>query len=171
MPDKTSATAEIIGRWPGSCFACSNPSGLQLKFKRTTGGVEARITVPIDYCGFDGLVHGGIISTILDEASCWVIFAHLGRLGVTQKMTTTFLKPVRIDTELTVTSTIISHDKRSSLIHAAICDDNGQLLAESESNWSFPRLSRIATLAEVDELVLQKFLDDCCPAPYMAGNL
>jgi uncharacterized protein (TIGR00369 family) len=164
MADEENVNREIAGRWPGSCFACSNPSGLQLKFWRTKEGVEARCTVPGTYCGFDGLVHGGIIATILDEASCWVLFAHLGKLGVTQKMTTSFHKPVRIDSELIVTAQIASHDSRTSLVRAAISDSEGQLLAEGESSWVFPRLSRIAALAEVDEKVLQGFLDDCCPA-------
>jgi len=165
MSNMESENNEIIGRWPGSCFACSNPSGLQLKFLRTIDGVEAKCKVPVTYCGFDGLVHGGIISTILDEASCWVLFARLGKLGVTQKMTTSYIKPVRIDTDLVVNAEIISHDSKNSVVHAAISDITGQLLAESESYWSFPRLSRIAALAGVDEKILQRFLDDCCPAP------
>lgn len=159
----TESTRNYVGRWPGSCFACSSPSGLQLRFWHTLEGVETRCSVPRSYCGFDGLVHGGIIATMLDEASCWVLFAKLGRLGVTQKMTTGFLKPVPIENELVITATISRHDKRTALVKASISDSDGQLLAEGESFWAFPRLSRIATLADTDETILQTFLDGCCP--------
>jgi len=153
---------EFVGRWPGSCFACSNPSGLQLRFWHTPEGVETRCSVPATYCGFDGLVHGGIISTILDEASCWVLFAKLGKLGVTQKMTTSFVKPVRTETGLVVTARIVTHDSRGAVVSASISDSEGVQLASSESSWSFPRLSRIAAFAGVDEGILETFLDGCC---------
>jgi uncharacterized protein (TIGR00369 family) len=108
------------------------------------------------------LVHGGIIATILDEASCWAIFAHLGRLGVTQTMNTKYHKPVRTETELTIRARIAEHDARRAVVLASINDAEGTVLAESESVWAFPRLSRIAALAGVEEGVLQSFLDDCC---------
>jgi uncharacterized protein (TIGR00369 family) len=153
---------EVMGRWPGSCFACSNPSGLNLRFVHTKDGAMTRCTIPGTYCGFDGLVHGGIIATLLDETSCWAIFARLGRLGVTREMTTRFIKPVLIGAELAVTARIVSHDPRTAMVHATICDAAGDVLAEAESAWAFPRLGRIASLAGVEEGILQDFLDDCC---------
>lgn len=150
-----------MGRWPGSCFACSNPSGLQLRFRHAPDGAVTSCTVPSHYCGFDGLVHGGIIATLLDETSCWAIFASLGRLGVTREITTRFLKPVMVDTELVVSGRIVSHDARTAVVRATVSDTAGNTLAEGESSWAFPRLSRIADLAKLEEQVLQRFLDDC----------
>lgn len=153
---------QVMGRWPGSCFACSSPTGLQLRFIHTPDGASTRCTVPAKYCGFDGLVHGGIIATLLDETSCWAIFACLGRLGVTREITTRFIKPVMVNTELVVSGRIISHDARNAVVRATVSDAAGNLLAEGESSWAFPRLSRIADLAGVEEQTLQNFLDDCC---------
>lgn len=153
---------EITAHWPGSCFACSNPAGLRLRFWHTENGAASSCTVPATYCGFDGLVHGGIIATMLDEVSCWALFARLGKLGVTREMTTRFLKPVRTGTELLLAADISSHDQRTALVRATVSDADGVVLAEGESSWAFPRLSRIAALAGVEESVLQRFLDDCC---------
>lgn len=152
---------KLVGRWPGACFACVNPSGLQLRFCHSPQGVEARCAVPATYCGFDGLVHGGIISTILDEASCWVVFARIGKLGVTQKIAVTFVKPVKIASELVVAAEIVTDEPRSCLVRATISDADGVLLAESESSWAFPRLARIAALAGVEEAMLETFLETC----------
>jgi len=163
---KPDADRKLLPPWPGACFACCNPSGLKLRFWHSAQGVATHCTVPGTYCGFDGLVHGGIISTILDEASCWVVFARLGKLGVTQKMTTTYLRPVKIATELVVAAEIMADDGRTSRVRATISDAAGVLLAESESLWAFPRLSRIAALAEVEEQQLASFLDQCHPGEW-----
>lgn len=158
---------EITARWPGNCFACSSPSGLGLRFHRTESGAATLCVVPQHYCGFDGLVHGGIIATILDETSCWALFAALGRLGVTREMTTRFLRPVPVGVELLVAGRVRQHDLRGALVSCTMCDAHGELLAEGESAWAFPRISRIATLAGVHESELEQFLHQCCPVPPM----
>jgi hypothetical protein len=47
------------------------------------------------------------------------------------------------------------------VVRSAIHSADGTLLAESESRWAFAKLSRIASVAGVDEKILQQFLD-CC---------
>lgn len=107
------------------------------------------------------MVHGGIISTLMDEASAYALFARHGRLGVTREMKTRFLKPVPVETEIRVEARIAEFAPPAALVNMAIYDASGACLAEGESSWSFPRLSRIAALAGVGEDVLQGFLDDC----------
>jgi uncharacterized protein (TIGR00369 family) len=55
------------------CFVCGrqNPVGLKLAFYEDpeAGQVRAEFTVPDEYQGYPGVVHGGIISAILDEVS------------------------------------------------------------------------------------------------------
>jgi acyl-coenzyme A thioesterase PaaI-like protein len=154
---------EMLGEWPGGCFGCSpnNAHGLQLRFRRTEMGCATRCTVPDRLCGFDGLVHGGIIATLLDEAAAWACIARLGRLGLTRGMTTRYLKPVPTNTEILVEGRIISHDMHNAVISSSIHSTEGLLLAEAESSWAFARLSRIASVAGVDEKILQQFLDEC----------
>jgi len=154
---------EILGQWPGGCFGCSpcNPNGLRLRFRRAEMGCTARCTVPDGLCGFDGLVHGGIIATLLDEAAAWACIAHLGKLGLTREMTTRYLKPVTTNTEILVQGRVISHDAHNAVIRSSLNTTDGTLLAEAESSWAFARLSRIASVAGVEEKVLRQFLDDC----------
>lgn len=62
-------------RQPNShgCFICglANPVGLKMVFEedRERGQVRAEIVVPEHYRSYPGIVHGGIIATILDETS------------------------------------------------------------------------------------------------------
>lgn len=153
----------VHGRWPGCCFVCSDghPHGLQIRFRHTGTGVVSLCRVPGSYCGFDGMVHGGIISALMDEAAAYALFARHGKLGVTREMTVRFLKPVRTDTDIRVEARIVAVASADAEVTMTIHAIDGTCLAEAESRWAFPRLSRIATLAGVDESVLRQFLDDC----------
>lgn len=55
------------------CFVCGrqNPVGLKLDFYNDTdaGQVRAEFTIPDEYQGYPGVVHGGIVAAILDEVS------------------------------------------------------------------------------------------------------
>ena len=156
---------EVKGIWPGPCFGCSpaNPHGLRLRFTHTEKGCQTRFTAPEELCGFTGMVHGGIIATLLDEVSAWAMIAYLGRLGATREMTTRYLKPVPTGVELIVTGTVAEDDAKGALIRARISNGDGVVLAEGESSWAFMKLSRIAALAKVDEGTFAQFLADCCP--------
>ncbi|MDA8170232.1 MAG: PaaI family thioesterase [Nitrospiraceae bacterium] len=52
------------------CFACGaeNPGGLHLAFQGGGRGVVAFFTPARRHQGYKGVVHGGIITTMLDEA-------------------------------------------------------------------------------------------------------
>lgn len=51
------------------CFACGvrNPNGLQLVFREEGGEVVTEFTPDARFQGFPGVVHGGILATLLDE--------------------------------------------------------------------------------------------------------
>ncbi|HLE77975.1 MAG TPA: PaaI family thioesterase, partial [bacterium] len=52
------------------CFVCGrdNPIGLKLIFEPSGDGVRAEFTPSDLHVGYDGLVHGGIISALVDDA-------------------------------------------------------------------------------------------------------
>ncbi|MCE5285415.1 MAG: PaaI family thioesterase [Pelosinus sp.] len=51
------------------CFACGtqNPIGLHLKFKKVENKYVTTFTAGPEHQSYNGVVHGGIISTLLDE--------------------------------------------------------------------------------------------------------
>lgn len=54
----------------GYCFACGkdNPAGLKLAFEPSRKGVRAFFTPDKRHQGYKDIIHGGIITTLLDEA-------------------------------------------------------------------------------------------------------
>ena len=151
---------EIPNHWRGSCFGCSktNTHGLRLRFWLSEQGCFTKCTIPDHLCGIDGLVHGGILATLLDEVGEWTIISRLGRFGMTREISIRYLKPVQTNTELLVEGRIISHDDRNGDLRGTVHSVDGELLTESESKWIFPSLSNIAKAAKVEESMLQEFL-------------
>ncbi len=81
------------------CFVCGrdNPHGLHLQFYEDRDGqrVQATFSIPDHYQGYPGVVHGGIVSTILDEVSGRAVMMERDdeQLLVTLRMTIRFLQP------------------------------------------------------------------------------
>jgi acyl-coenzyme A thioesterase PaaI-like protein len=52
------------------CFACGqrNPSGLKMIFRLEEGSIVSDFRPLREHQGFPGVIHGGIVATILDEA-------------------------------------------------------------------------------------------------------
>ncbi|MDX2415132.1 MAG: PaaI family thioesterase [Bacteroidales bacterium] len=78
------------------CFACSpsNPIGLKLTFEENDDYVEAYWDGDPNFQGYNNVIHGGIIATILDEVGAWFIGVKIGTAGVTKSLNINYLKPL-----------------------------------------------------------------------------
>jgi uncharacterized protein (TIGR00369 family) len=81
-----------------NCFGCAkkNPIGLALEFELIGDEVICEWLPTANYQGFEGMLHGGIISTIMDEVGAWTVQLILKTAGVTSELNVKYLKPVRI---------------------------------------------------------------------------
>jgi len=95
------------------CFACGqkNPIGLKLKFDWDGKEVKAKFTPGEYHQGWAGLVHGGIISCLLDEAMSYAAL-YSGVNSLTARMQTRFKRPQPIDEPLTVTASVTRKTRR-----------------------------------------------------------
>lgn len=125
------------------CFGCGrqNPHGLRLRFRPwSEGGVWADFEPSRTYEGYHGMLHGGIVATIVDEAMSWAITAG-GDLGVTARMSTTFRRPVPLDRTVRVLAWVTARRGRTFDARAELRDrELGTLLAEAEGR--FVRVSK-----------------------------
>jgi acyl-coenzyme A thioesterase PaaI-like protein len=89
----------VQGRDDHYCFGCGglNPHGLHLVFYQLDDGegVWAPWTPEQVHEGYTGMVHGGIISAILDEVMAWSLYQR-DIWAVTAKITVAFRKPVEV---------------------------------------------------------------------------
>ncbi len=117
------------------CFACgpNNAIGLHLNFEKNAQKKSAytKLAVSNDFCGWSGILHGGIISTILDEAMAHACFA-ANIPCVTGELVVRFKKPVPTEKEIEIFGQI--DEVRGRLIYcSAKIMREGTVLAEGHS--------------------------------------
>ncbi len=101
-----------------NCYVCGaeNPQGLHVEFfadgpERCRAVYAARR----EHEGWPGIVHGGVLFTLMDEALAWAL-AYAGLRGVTAKGDVRFAAPARVGTELTITAEV--GERRGKLVRA-----------------------------------------------------
>jgi uncharacterized protein (TIGR00369 family) len=83
--------------------------------------------------GFPGVMHGGIVVALLDEAMAWALWAEARALGVTAKMETRYRRTVTLGGPLTVRGRIERLRGRRADAEAWIEDASGARLAEASA--------------------------------------
>lgn len=120
------------------CFACGtdNPIGLHLSFYRIGDAVCSTITLAKHYQGWEDIVHGGIISTLLDEVMSWAVMVSKKTYLVTRKMDIKYVRNVAIGIPLTVIGRMVD-DAAPPKIRAKgeIRDDQGRLLVRGSAEF------------------------------------
>ena len=138
------------------CFACGpeNSYGLKMCFESNGEKIHSRLSVKKDFRGWSNLVHGGILSTILDETMSWTVINFTGKFMLTRSMTVEFKKPVCVGAALTVTGYIKEKSsERKVLVVAEIHDEDGDVCATSEGDFALfskKQFLRMAIMPEED---------------------
>jgi len=116
------------------CFGCgpTNNSGLKMEFYTNGSSILSWVTVPDHLCGWGNLVHGGVLSTMLDEIMARAMIHSLRSLGLTTSMTVNFIKPVYVGREILVVGKILeANEDREAKTEGIIYNDNGEVCTRS----------------------------------------
>lgn len=130
--------AQALTKQPNSkhCFVCGveNHSGLRMAFYHdTNGSVIAEVTVPEQFQGYPGTVHGGIVAAMLDEvATRAAMVEDPNDFKVTARMTLRYRKNVPTGEPLQIIGRIESEGGRASKAVAELRLPDGSLGAEVE---------------------------------------
>lgn len=111
------------------CLVCGqkvvNPHTLNLRFKVTENGVMTPFTAQIEQEGYRGIVHGGIITAILDETIGWAVAVARRKYFVTGEITVRFIHPLPVGRPVFVYGWATEHKKRYSEAEGEIVDREG----------------------------------------------
>jgi uncharacterized protein (TIGR00369 family) len=108
---------------PHHCFACGelNEMGLHLKLNLEPGRCWTELELPQRFEGWEGIVHGGILCTILDEVMAWSLVAR-DNWGVTARMSVDFRKPVTVGQAIRAEGWITEDRRRIQVTAGRIVD-------------------------------------------------
>lgn len=143
-----------------ACFGCGvdNPYGLGMTFQSDGESVVSRLTVPEHLCGWDNIIHGGIVATIHDEMMSWTAIQLLRKMILTKSVTVDFLKPLFTGRELEARGTIYTEvNPREAIVESVILDDTGTCCSKGRGIFALitPDFARKQGL--ITEKAIQKF--------------
>jgi uncharacterized protein (TIGR00369 family) len=133
---------------PHHCFACGelNEHGLQLVLHTDATGCRTELTLDPRFQGWEGVAHGGIVSTILDEVMAWSVIGQ-GVWGVTARMAVDFRRPIPVGRRIRAEGEVKHASRRLSRATGRIVDAaTDEVLATSEGTYLAAPPERLAEL-------------------------
>lgn len=119
------------------CFGCGadNPAGLQLKPQYKGEKSHIEFLVKSEYCGYPGVLHGGVAGILFDEAMFYAI-ARTGMETVTLSMTIDYKSPALINERLVCEGWIEKQEGRKIEVAAIIQEQStGRVTASGRGNF------------------------------------
>jgi acyl-coenzyme A thioesterase PaaI-like protein len=133
---------------PHHCFACGslNDHGLHLDLHVAGDRCWTDVTLSPAFQGWDGIAHGGIVATILDEVMAWSLAA-TDNWGVTARMSITFRRPIAIGSAIRAEGWLTASRRRVHETEARIVDAaTGEVLASATGTYVAADAERKAQL-------------------------
>lgn len=116
------------------CFGCGkqNPIGLKMEFTEERDKYVSRFTPGPEHQSYKGTIHGGIITTLLDEVM-GRYHSIKGRKVVTAKIETRFRKPTPVGQELKITGWVVNDRGRMIEMAGEVTLADGTVTAEGKA--------------------------------------
>ena len=150
---------EIVSR-DAHCFGCSqkNPHGLKMRFYTDDAALYSWLSVPPHLCGWDGIAHGGVLSTMLDEIMGWSAIYGLRRIVMTKTMTVDYYKPVYIDDQLRVEGRVIKQtSEREAILEGKIYKEDNILCAQTRGTFALFTVNAVKEMKIMPPEILEGF--------------
>lgn len=94
-----------------------------------------QVRAPEHFQGFDGVLQGGIVAGLMDDAMWYAILSTTGAITMTAELTIRYKAPVPVETDLTVTGRLVAQHRILYTCSAFIADTAGQVLAEATAKF------------------------------------
>ncbi len=136
----------MTDRQPSSrtCFICGreNPFGLKMRWlnDRRANEVRGQVVIPEHFNGYPGVVHGGILTAILDEAMARSVLIDGGfdDLLVTAKLEMVFRRPTPTATPVTAVARLVKRVGNRAIAEAELRLADGTVTARAEATMAKP---------------------------------
>jgi uncharacterized protein (TIGR00369 family) len=111
---------------PHQCFACGtlNATGMGLILHVEPSRSWVDLTLEPRFQGWDGIAHGGILCTVLDEVMAWALVGE-DNWGLTARLQVDFKRPVQVGQALRAEGWVTRSRRR-------LVDTAGHIVAEAD---------------------------------------
>ena len=119
------------------CFVCGpdNPLGLQLSFRMDGALCRSTFTPGPFHCGYDNLVHGGIIFSALDDVMANWLFLQ-GIRGHTARCEIRYREPLELGDQLLLEGRLVRRKGRLAMLSGTATRASDKVLvAEAEGTF------------------------------------
>ena len=127
------------------CFACGehNPIGLHLHFFWIPDGVLAFFTPKPEHQSYDGRMHGGLITVLLDEIMGNYLFRKEGVPAYTARIDLRFRTPVKIGDTIRCEGHEVKRKGRLVIMEGVITNPDGTVAAEATSTMMMGKYTKM----------------------------
>jgi uncharacterized protein (TIGR00369 family) len=116
------------------CFVCGekNPDGLRLvlRMDKGRGRADAEVVFPGRFQGWEGVVHGGLLATVLDEAMIYAAGSN-GLRCVTGEITVRYIKPARTGEPYRLTGRVTGAKGKITLAESEVLGADREAVARA----------------------------------------
>ncbi len=158
---ETNNTWSRIKNTDPNCFACGfdNKHGLNMRFETNGEKLRSQVIVPSHLRGWSNLVHGGIISTIIDETMSWTAIHLLAKFILTKNMKITFKRPLKIDMPVIIYGYIKEKSDKDAIVVADIYGKDDKLYSSGQGEFALFSPDEFSKLGVIDEAQLKRMTD------------
>jgi len=141
--------AELID--DGWCFACGkhNPHGLHLTFQPTENGARTTFIAERWHQGYQGMAHGGVVFTLLDETVAYAVVYRYGP-AATGDFQARIRRPCPLGVPLEVEAWVVHQRQRMVECQAKITEPGGKVVAEATARFMLNGAPPSAVVPRVD---------------------
>jgi uncharacterized protein (TIGR00369 family) len=128
----------MIGLLPGykKCFFCGPATGgLALELHYGEESVFCKFAAHEKFQGYDGMLHGGIVTGILDEVMWWTLFMEKKVICATSKIEVHFKKPILCGDRYRASGCLVGSTGRIYQVSGQIEDEAGHVYARSTGSF------------------------------------
>lgn len=120
---------------PHNCFACGtlNTHGMQLDLHIEPGRCWTELSLEQRFEGWEGIAHGGIVCTVLDEVMAWSLVG-ADNWGVTAKLSVDFKRPIHVGQPIRAEGWVTRERRRLVETSGTVIDTvDGTVLATADA--------------------------------------
>lgn len=119
------------------CFACGslNPVGLHMEVSYLQEKAVSKLSLKREFQGWQNIVHGGVVATILDEIMAHAVMHYVGK-GVTTSLQVTYRVPLPVEQEVSAVGYVVERKSRAAVARGEIrTRGNEKIIATGESRF------------------------------------